>query len=227
MEEPGLIQSILDYIVQHAHGLGAVVLFCSSLIEYVFPPFPGDVITLFGAWLVVKGVWSFPFALILATSGSLLGAALDYAIGVWLSRRLDRLPAEKDVKRWTPLTKEKYGLLLAKFRRHGAIYILINRFLPGIRAFFFIVAGASRMSLWKVLVYAAISAVVWNTLLLGAGYSVGANWDDLRSLFASYTTVVWCLLGVALVGGIGFWLVRKRGRAVFAAQAKSESEKEK
>lgn len=212
MEETGLVQSILDFVAAHHDGLGTVVLFLSSLIEYVFPPFPGDVVTLFGTWLVVQGYWSFPFALGLVTFGSACGAAADYGLGVLLGRRLDRLPSEREVRGWTPLTREKYRLLNQRFLRHGAVYILINRFLPGIRAFFFVVAGAARMDLWKVLLYAVISAVVWNTAILGAGYAVGANWERLRSFFASYTTVVWCMLvGAAVVLGV-WWLWRKHTR---------------
>ena len=217
MNDPGLVQSILDFVAQHADGLGPVVLFSSSLIEYIFPPFPGDVITLFGTYLVVKGHWSFAFALALVTTGSLVGAALDYWIGVWLGRRLHRLPKESEVKGWTPLTREKYDLLLQRFDRHGAVYILINRFLPGIRAFFFVVAGAARMSLLKVLLYAGISAVVWNTAILACGYAVGANWERLRSLFESYTIVVWCLLGCLVILLVVWWVVKKRRAARGAA----------
>jgi len=143
MDDPGLVQSILDFVAEHHDGLGTVVLFFSSLIEYVFPPFPGDVVTLFGTWLVVQGYWSFAFALGLVTLGSVCGAAADYGLGVLLGRRLDRLPSEREVRRWTPLTREKYLLLNERFLRHGAAYILINRFLPGIRACLPVVATAA------------------------------------------------------------------------------------
>ncbi len=210
MEETGIVQSLLDLVADHHQGLGPVVLFLSSLIEYVFPPFPGDVITLFGTYLVVQGLWSFSFAMLLTVGGSLVGAAMGYGIGAWLGRRIDKLPSEKDVRRWTPLTREKFELLFSRFTRHGEAYIAINRFLPGVRAFFFVVAGAAGMPLWRVLVFALISALAWNGMILGVGYSLGANWERLRSLFSSYTTVVWILLAVLLVAGLVVWQVRKR-----------------
>jgi membrane-associated protein len=209
-ESSALIQQLLDLVAEHHHGIGAVVLFVSSFIEYVFPPFPGDLITLFGTYLVVKGLWSFPFALVLATTGSLVGAAADYGIGMWLGRRLDRLPSEKQVKRWTILTREKYELVTDRFKRHGSIYIAINRFLPGIRAFFFVAAGASGMRLWLVLLWATVSAVIWNSLILGAGYAVGSNWERLRSLMSTYTLAAWIVIGVVLGGVLFFWQLRKR-----------------
>jgi len=221
MEQGDLVQALLDYVQQHAHGLGAGVLFFSSLIEYIFPPFPGDVVTLFGAWLVVTGTWSFPFAMALVTAGSLVGAGMDYGIGRWLSRRVHRLPSEKTSPGFHLLTREKYDLLIERFERHGAAYILINRFLPGIRAFFFVAAGASRMKLAPVLWYAFLSALAWNLLLLGAGYAVGANWEDLRSLFSSYMTGVWILLGASiLVGGFVWYLRKKRSQSDGAGKGK-------
>ncbi len=210
MEEAGFIQQILDFVAAHHGGWGPVVIVASSLIEYVFPPFPGDVITLFGTFLVVRGLWSFPFALALTTGGSLLGATLGYYLGVWLGRRLDRLPSEAEITRWTPLTREKYELVLERFRRHGVAYIAINRFLPGIRAFFFVVAGASRMSLGLVLLFATLSALAWNALILGLGLSIGANWERLRFVFSSYTTGVWILLAILFLFVVGLWFFRSR-----------------
>jgi membrane protein DedA with SNARE-associated domain len=212
MPAPDWIQSLLDLVEAH-HGLGALLVFVSSLIEYVFPPFPGDVITLFGTYLVVRGLWSFWFAMALTLAGSLVGAAMDYGIGMWLGKRLDRLPSEREARRWVPLTREKYELLLGRFRRHGLVYIAINRFLPGIRAFFFVAAGAARLSFAKVMVFAFVSALAWNGLILGVGYSVGANWERLRSLFRSYTTGVWILLAVLLVGALVVWWLRRRRAA--------------
>jgi membrane protein DedA with SNARE-associated domain len=211
-ESSAVLQQLLDLVAEHHQDIGALVLFLSSLVEYIFPPFPGDVITLFGTYLVVKGLWSFPFALLLTTGGSVVGAAADYGIGRWLGQRLDHLPSEKQVRRWTILTREKYELLAARFKRHGAIYIAINRFLPGIRAFFFVAAGAARMRMWHVLFWAAVSAVIWNSLLLGVGLAVGSNWERLRGLLRHYTLAVWIVMALVVVGALVVWQLRERKR---------------
>jgi membrane-associated protein len=213
MSETGFVQSILDFMEYHCNGLGAVVLFFSSLIEYVFPPFPGDVVTLFGTYLVVQGCWSFIFALSLVTVGSLIGAGIDYWIGVLIGHRLERLPSEKNTNGLRrPLTAEKYKLLMERFRRHGAAYIIINRFLPGIRAFFFVVAGSARMSFWKVILYASISAVLFNSIILAVGYMVGANWEKLQQVFSSYAKIVWGIIVVILLVSIVYWMYKKKGK---------------
>jgi len=212
MVEPGFVERMLALVAEHHAFWGPLVLFATSLVEYVFPPFPGDVVTLFGAYLVVQGLWSLPFAMALTVGGSLAGATIDYFIGRWLGRRSGRLPAAAEVRGWTPLTRERYAELRVKFRRYGALYIAVNRFLPGIRAFFFVAAGAAGMPLGRVLFYACLSAVAWNGLILGVGYAVGANWQRLRSLFYSYTNLIWIALAAAAVAGLIVWALRRRRR---------------
>lgn len=210
MDEGGLVQTLLYFVESHHQVLGPVVVFMSSLIEYVFPPFPGDAITLFGTYLVVKGLWSFSFAMALTVAGSLVGATMDYGIGRWLANRSQSLPSQKDSKKWTPLTRESFEKLSEKFKKYGPAYISINRFLPGIRAFFFVAAGASRMKLWQVLFFATISALAWNGLILGVGYSIGSNWHRFRDIFSTYTTIAWIVLAAVAICVMVLWFIKKR-----------------
>ena len=64
------------------------------------------------------------------------------------------------------------------------------------------------MPLGKVVLYAGISAMVWNTLILFVGVAIGSNWEQLRSWFSSYTTVLWVLIAIGIV--VVFWLWRRR-----------------
>ena len=211
MEILDWVSTLLDWVLRYPYTVGALILFLAAMIEYVFPPFPGDLITLFGTYLVLRGAFGFGFALSVVTAGSLLGVVLDYQLGAWLGQRLDRLPREAQARWWTPLTREKYALLEANFRRYGIAYIVLNRFLPGIRAFFFVVAGASGMPIWKVLGFAAISATLWNTMLLLVGTAIGSNWERLQGWFSSYTKCIWVLIGSVLLGVVvRAWIRRRR-----------------
>jgi membrane-associated protein len=80
------------------------------------------------------------------------------------------------------------------------MYLTVNRFLPALRAFFFVGAGLSRMSVAAVLIYGGLSAAVWNALLMGAGYAVGSNWDALRDLAGRYAVATFILVAIAVVG---------------------------
>ena len=211
--DAGFVQSLLDLVAQHHTGIGPVVLFLSSLIEYVFPPFPGDVITLFGTYLVVKGLWSFGFAMFLTTAGSLVGALLDYYLGVYLSSRSHKLPSEKDKTGFSFLTQEKFQLLTSRFRRYGAVYISFNRFLPGIRAFFFVAAGASRMGLEHGAYCVGCCAVLM--LLLFVGGVMNLIWIAGLSVFVALEKLA--PFGVGLARALSIILIAGGAALIIAA----------
>ena len=114
--------------------------------------------------------------------------------------------------------------VVAGFERHGALYLTINRFLPGIRAFFFVAAGMARLSIWRVAFWGGLSAILWNLLVIGAGYALGGNLERLQALFARYTTIAWVLIGLVFT----IFIVRmvrleRRGEDKQAPEGQDES----
>ena len=80
------------------------------------------------------------------------------------------------------------------------MYLAVNRFLPALRAFFFVGAGLSGMKMGAVLLYGGLSALVWNAILMGAGYAVGSNWDALSDLAERYWAATLILIGIVVIG---------------------------
>ena len=202
-----LVRQILAYMSQGESALGVAALAAASLVEYVFPPFPGDTVTLFGAFLAATARWNVVAVLAAVTAGSLAGAAIDYAIGWRLSAR----PLEALTPRRRRL-RERLAPIVARFERHGAAYIAVNRFLPGIRALIFVAAGAAGLPLGRVLAYGAVSALLWNGLLIGAGFAVGENWELLLDLLRRYTVAAWIAIGVAALALVGAAIWRRARR---------------
>ncbi|HZS40427.1 MAG TPA: DedA family protein, partial [Polyangia bacterium] len=99
--------------------------------------------------------------------------------------------------------------LIARFARHGAVYLCINRFLPTVRGFFFVAAGLARLPPWKVLAFGAASALAWNLLLFALGATVGTHWERLRAIAETYAVVA---TGVLVVVALGFAIVWWRRR---------------
>lgn len=165
-------------------GLG--VLAGSAAIEYVFPPFPGDFVTVLGAILVTSHGWSLFAVLGAVMAGSILGSLVAFQVGVVLARRRARNP--------NPKPHPLLDAAIARFHRHGAAYVMVNRFLPGIRSLIFLAAGLAGMPRGRVLVFATLSALGWNLLLIALGAALGANLDALESFVRNYTMVVWVLL---------------------------------
>lgn len=186
---------LIGLISQENSPIGLTILGLSALIEYVFPPFPGDTVTLFGAFLITARGWSFPAVFGTVLFGSAVGAMADFWLGRVLSRR--RVGGPRIEK------------LVERFRRHGEAYLVINRFLPGVRALFFVAAGMAGMRPSRVLLWATVSAALWNLLLIAAGSAVGANFDALLGIFTTYARLVWAALGVVALVWIGRAIVRR------------------
>ncbi len=197
----------LDSLVQHAGPLGLLVLGASAAIEYVFPPFPGDTVTLLGGVYAVRGAQSVPLVYSIILVGSMIGALIDYRIGVYIGQRLEHSPADAA---WTRrLPREHLHAWEQRFRRRRALWLIANRFLPGIRGPIFLAAGISGVPLGPVVLYGGLSAALFNALLFGAGYAVGGNAERLEALARTYGLAVWALLAVVALALVVRWAARR------------------
>ena len=178
--------------------VACIVLFAGAFVEYVFPPAPGDMIVLGGAALVGAFAWPLWPIFAAVTAGALAGTLLDYELGTYLVRagKLDRLG---------PRGRAATDALVARFRRHGAVYLAVNRFLPGIRAYFFVAAGLAGLRRREVLAWSALSALAWNGLLVGAGFLVGQHVERLETWLLRYSVVAW--LVVSGIIALAIWRV--------------------
>ena len=186
------VVAVLSEALVRTGPAAPAILFLGSLIEYVFPPFPGDTLVVLGAWYAVNGKISWPLAFVAVTSGAVVGAWIDYRIGVALGAALER-----GAMRRGPITLEHVRRVEAGYARFGAWFLLANRFLPGIRAFLFVGAGAARLPVGKVLLWGGISAAAWNALLLLVGAYLVSNVSEFVAWLERYTALAWGFIAVA------------------------------
>ena len=196
--------------VQGRGPLALLVLGLSAGIEYVFPPFPGDTVTLLGAVLAVTGeirpasVWA------VVTAGSAAGMLLNYGAGRLLRRHRGWLLGEETAPWWMPIRQRHLDRFERRYQRYGPWLILGNRFLPTFRAILFVAAGLTGLPLGRTFLMGLLSAMAWNGLILLAGYLVGANLQALEALFHRYNQVAWALLALAAAAGLVLWWRRRR-----------------
>jgi membrane protein DedA with SNARE-associated domain len=184
-----LSEWLIAFVQRENNPAGLALIAGSAAIEYIFPPFPGDTVTLFGAVLITAYGWSFAGVFGAVMAGSCAGSMLAFWAGQGLQRKRDRRPPKPD---------SKLDRMIVRFRRRGAVYLVLNRFFPGIRTLFFVAAGMARLPARAVLLYSAISAAVWNLGLIAIGATVGANFETLKAWVQRYTLLVWIGIGLAL-----------------------------
>lgn len=203
------IEEALTELLQETGPYALAALFGASLIEYVFPPFPGDSVVVFGAFYATHGVLPLPLVFLAVTAGSVAGAAIDYALGRKLAAVRDR-PLANGAGRFLRVGRDRLEKVEAAYRRHGDLCILANRFLPGIRGFFFVAAGMAGIPFRRVMALGTISAAVWNGLLLAAGWAVGENLDELLVLFRTWSFAAWGLVFLVAALLLGRWALSRR-----------------
>lgn len=213
MNDVLLLQQVRDLLL--ALGPWAPALLGgASLIEYVFPPFPGDTVTLVGGVLAVSGAVGWTTVAVSLVAGNTLGIAIDWGAGRWLARRRGRLPAEAERPWWSPLSVERFERFEQAYRRWGDALLLANRFLPAARAFFFLAAGAAGLSLGRTMALGLASALAWNLLILGLGALVGGRLEDVLHLARSIGVGGWIALACAVVLGLIVRRIRSRREAM-------------
>ena len=191
---------IQNAIAAHASsGLLLVVLL--AWLEYVFPPSPGDSTMLFAFFLAGRGTMSLPAVAAAALSGSVLGAMTAYAIGARLGRSYFFLRSA-----WA---RAELARIERWYARHGARFLLINRFLPGVRGFFLYAAGITRLGAGAVLIHSTVSNLLWILLLAWGGTSLGSTWEEVRVVFRRYVWGIALFLAVYVVLAV----VRARRRS--------------
>ncbi len=177
-----LLQGLLDFILHLDRHLVELllrydtwiyaILFLIVFAEtgFVVTPFlPGDSL-LFAvgalAAVDVSGTLSVPVAIALLALAAILGNTVNYAIGAWLG---------------PPAFSGRYPLLKLQylrqtedyFARHGAMTIVLSRFLPILRTFAPFVAGVGRMPYARFQLYNIAGGVGWVVLFIGGGYLFG------------------------------------------------------
>lgn len=187
-------EEIMRWLAQEEGPLGYVVLGLAAMIEYVVPPFPGDTVALFGVFLASSAGWSALGVYLALDVGAIAGGMAAYGFGRAISAP-ERRP------RWMrgPRTERAITTITERYRERGAIYLALNRFVPALRAFFFVGAGIAQLPWTAVLLWGGLSALVWNALLLAVGWFVGSEWERMLALMRTYTAATLGLIAVVVV----------------------------
>jgi membrane-associated protein len=119
--------------------------------------------------------------------GAILGNTLNYYIGSWLGKKV-----YDGSLRWIdPVALRRTHEF---YERHGGKTIVIARFVPIVRSFAPLVAGASGMDVRRFQLWNVLGAVLWVLSLVGGGYLFGQ------------IPLIRDNLGVILIGGIAIVL---------------------
>ena len=200
-----MVDSIFDWLLTLPAATLYVVLGLVAAIENVIPPFPADLVIAFGSFLAAHANRGSLAVVALSTwIGNVGGAMLVYLLARrYGAERLERRLAGRHAQSWD-------ARIHRMFDRYGALAILVGRFVPGIRALVPAVAGAVRTPVLKTFLLIGLASALWYGAITYIAYRVGTNWEAVRGTVARYSTLAGIVGAVALVAGVGIWLLLRR-----------------
>jgi membrane protein DedA with SNARE-associated domain len=168
-----------EWILETIAAGGYIGIFLLMALENIFPPIPSELIMGLGGINVANGRMEFWPLLVAGSLGSTAGNYVWFMIGKQLGyRRLK--PFVDRWGRWLTLEWDDVEAMNAFFRRHGHWVVFAVRFSPLLRTMISLPAGLAHMGRLKFLVYTLAGTTIWNVLLIGAGYYLGSNFDELE-----------------------------------------------
>jgi membrane protein DedA with SNARE-associated domain len=181
------------------------MVFLIAYIENIFPPSPSDMLLVVAGTLIGGGKISFAPALTMATLGSVLGFMTAYVFGRYFEQRF----VSGRYHRYLPVNGIHQVERL--FNRFGYGVIVANRFLAGTRAIVSVFAGMSKMNLLATTLLSAVSAALWNSILLYLGIVFADNYRAAEHYLTTYSKIVTVVFAVAVI--LFLWRFFRKRRA--------------
>ncbi|MEI6805514.1 MAG: DedA family protein [Myxococcaceae bacterium] len=178
--------------------ISMLLLFFAAWIEYVFPPFPGDTLLVAGGFFVAQGALPLPLTFLVLTLGSVSGCAAAWGLGY------HGLGLRRFIK------PEYLERIQTSYARWGTWFIIGNRFVPGLRGAFMLSTGLIKMPFKPILIWGTVSAILWNSTLIGLGYVFSDSLENLLQITQAYGKTVLILIGLGLIGWFFFRMGRLR-----------------
>ena len=185
---------------QILRDLGYAGLLALMLVETIFPPIPSEAVLPLAGYLAESGEFNLVLVLVTATAGSVIGA-----VALYEAARHGGRPFALRFMKFARIDEEKLGEAEAWFAKRGAIVVLVGRCIPGVRSLVSLPAGLLRMPRWEYVLFTLIGSTVWNCALIGAGYALGSQWEQVSDTIGPLSKP---LLAIALVALAGFLLWR-------------------
>lgn len=212
-----MFETAITWLTELIFSLGYVGIMLLMTLESSFIPFPSEVVLPPAGFLAAQGRMNAFGALGAGIMGSLLGAAINYAIAARLGR-----PLLHRYSKYLLIQEQKLIRAEAFFRRHGEISTFVGRLIPVIRQLISLPAGVARMRIDRFFLYTGLGAGIWCVILTYVGWTVGRHAAVIQSLdeliaspevreLAARATF-WILPALVVIVAVYALWYRRRGR---------------
>jgi membrane protein DedA with SNARE-associated domain len=179
---------LLDALTAH----GSLALFGLLILGIVGLPVPDETLLIAAGVLVSHDRLNPTATYFAAISGAVVGITVSYCLG--------RAAGVTVIRKYGPrlrLKTETVEQTRLFFHRSGKWFLMFGYFLPGIRHFSALVAGAANVELGLFARFAYVGAVIWSAGFLTLGMFLGDQWEEIA---VQINWREWVAIGVMIVG---------------------------
>ena len=162
------MHELISWLVDTIGALGYPGIFLLMAMESSVIPVPSELVMPPAGYLAQQGEMHLWVAIFWGTTGSLVGAYVNYFASHYLGR-----PLVLKYGKYVWITEEKFAKVEKYFHDHGEISTFIGRLLPVVRHLISLPAGLAGMNHFKFSLYTIMGAGIWVTILTFIGYVIG------------------------------------------------------
>jgi membrane-associated protein len=197
----------LPSLIQTVGLIGVIfIVFAESGLFFGFF-LPGDSLLFTAGFLASQGFFNIWVLSVLCGIAAILGDSVGY----WFGQRVGPRLFNREDSIW--FHKRHLERAHAFYAQHGGKAIVLARFMPVVRTFAPIVAGAARMSYPQFLAYNVLGGILWGVGVSWAGYFLGNLIPDVDKYLLPIIALI--ILVSVLPPAIHFW--RDSGEDIVAA----------
>lgn len=176
---------IMESLLTLVTDWGYMGIFLLMILEGSLVPLSSKLIIWPAAYLAQQGYLNIYFLVLIAVSGNLIGASINY----WLARKVGRPIANR-------FSKNKIHKAEEFFKKYGEMSVFLAGLVSGLRQLIPIPAGLVKMHYGKFIFLSFLASSIWLIFLAAIGYIFGANKELLmgHSLAISLGFVILALL---------------------------------
>jgi membrane protein DedA with SNARE-associated domain len=208
-----MLDNLTDWATNIVERLGYAGVTMLVALENLFPPIPSEVVLGLAGYTASRGDSWVVGMIVAASVGSMVGAWVLYGLSAAIGPvRLRAIVLRYGT--WIGFGETDLDRAESWFDRRSRVAVLVCRCIPLIRSLISIPAGFRRMPLGTFTLFTLVGSLVWNTILVTAGYLLADQWEkvlDVTEPFQTIVIAVIALLVAAIV--IRKVILTKRTRA--------------
>jgi membrane protein DedA with SNARE-associated domain len=207
-----LLGDLTDWVVSVIAAISYVGVALLVALESVFPPIPSEIVLPAAGLAASRGEANLTGMIVAATVGSVAGAWALYLVAAAVGHlRLHALVVRYG--RWFGVKPRDLDRAEAWFDDHAGVAVLVCRCIPLVRSLVSIPAGFRRMEPVRFTLATAAGSLVWNGLLIGAGYALGDRWEEVADWVSTFQYVIIAVILLGLAWWIWTRFISKEHRA--------------